>query len=215
MRSRKVITRSGRKIRGKFPSRKLGKQVHWESPLERDAIVMFEMHPQVLSYQEQPIEEIYYDSKGLPRRCYPDFLLQGLGGQDLLVEVKRNADLNRPSVREKLELISLHFEQQGRPYRVITETEIHRQPLRANLARLWDALRDVQVSDAARAVVLGLSPDRLYQSADLATEVGGEQVLLALIARGSLRIEFESLWTTASKVWLPQNREAGDGSFSI
>jgi len=215
MRARKVITRSGRKIRGKFPSVKLGKQIHWESPLERDAIVMFEVHPRVLSYQEQPIEETYYDSRGQPRKCYPDFRIQTLGGQELLVEVKRNADLRRPSVRGKLAHIALHFEQKGVLYRVITETEIHRQPLRANVARLWDALRGVRISDAARAIVAGLRADRLYRSSELAAQIGSEGMLLALIATGALRTSLEADWTSESLVWLPRNTEADDGSFPI
>jgi hypothetical protein len=215
MRARKVITRSGRKIRGKFPSRKLGKQVHWESPLERDAIVMFEVHPLVLMFQEQPIEEIYYDSEGQPHKCYPDFLLKTVGGQELLVEVKRSADLIRPSVRSKLERIALHFEQKGMPYRVITETEIHRQPLRANVERLWDALRSVQINDAARAIVQGLRADRLYRSSELVAQLGSEGVLLALIGSGALRTNLEADWTPESIVWRSKNKEAGDGSFSI
>ena len=215
MRARKVITRSGRKIRGKFPSRKLGKQVHWESPLERDAIVMFEVHPLVLSYQEQPIEETYYDSKGLPHKCYPDFRIRSLEGQELLVEVKRNADLKRPSVRGKLERIALHFEQKGMRYRVITETEIHRQPLRANVARLWDALRSAQISDGARAIVAALRADRLFRASELAAQLGSEHVLLALIGSGLLRTNLEAAWTPESAVWHSKNMEAGDGSFSI
>lgn len=215
MRARKVITRSGRKIRGKFPSRKLGKQVHWESPLERDAIVMFEVHPLVLTFQEQPIEETYYDSKGLPHKCYPDFRLRGLGGQELLVEVKRNADLRRPSVRGKLEHIAFHFEQKGLQYRVITETEIHRQPLRANVARLWDALRCTKISGEARAIVAGLRSDRLYRSSELTAQLGSEAVLLALIGSGALRTDLEAVWTSESMVWHPRNTEAGDGSFSV
>lgn len=215
MRARKVITRSGRKIRGKFPSRKLGKQVHWESPLERDAIVMFEVHPLVLSYQEQPMEETYYDSKGQPHKCYPDFRIRGLGGQELLVEVKRNADLRRRSVRGKLERIALHFEQKGLPYRVITETEVHRQPLRANVARLWDALRCTKISGEARAIVAGLRSDRLYRSSELAAQLGSEAVLLALIGSGALRTDLEVDWTPESMVWHPKNTEAGDGSFSV
>lgn len=215
MRARKVITRSGRKIRGKFPSRKLGKQVHWESPLERDAIAMFEVHPCVLSYQEQPMEETYYDGKGQPHKCYPDFRVRSLGGQEILVEVKRNADLRRRSVLGKLELIALHFEQKGLPYRVITETEIHRQPLHANVARLWDALRCTKISGEARVIVAGLMGDRLYRSYELVAQLGSEAVLLALIGSGALRTNLEADWTLESMVWHPKNTEAGDGSFSI
>lgn len=51
---RKVITRRGRRFRGYFPSRKLGRMVAWESLTERDVILLLEFSPGVLSYQEQP-----------------------------------------------------------------------------------------------------------------------------------------------------------------
>lgn len=101
MRARRVITRSGRGIRIKFPSKKLGKQVHCESPLERDAVLQFEMHPLVASYQEQPSEETYYDEFGNARSCYPDFLLRLINGSEVLVEVKRKIDLSRPKISQK------------------------------------------------------------------------------------------------------------------
>lgn len=37
MRARKVVTRSGMGARGKFPSFKNGRMLHWESRLEQDS----------------------------------------------------------------------------------------------------------------------------------------------------------------------------------
>ena len=119
MRARRVITRTGRGIRGKFPSRKLQKQVHWESPLERDAVLQFEMHPLIATYQEQPSEETYYDERGTARICYPDFLLRLTDGSEAWVEVKRKVDLSRTKIKRKLELIALRFAEQGRIYSVL------------------------------------------------------------------------------------------------
>jgi hypothetical protein len=44
--------------------------VEWESLLERDAILLFEFSPGVVSYQEQP-EMIEYEQDGVMRRYYP------------------------------------------------------------------------------------------------------------------------------------------------
>ena len=46
--------------------------VEWESLLERDAILLFEFSPGVVSYQEQPAE-ILYELEGVIHRYYPDF----------------------------------------------------------------------------------------------------------------------------------------------
>jgi hypothetical protein len=215
MRVRKVITRSGRGIRGKFPSRKLGKQVYWESTLERDAILLFEMHPLVLSYQEQPLLDTYYDEERLPHDCYPDFLIRTIDGREVLVEIKYHNDLNRPDTRRRLALIAMHYTELGKSYRVITEKVIRREPLLGNLQRLWEASRVFQVSSHARYMLKNLDAQRVYTVASLAGTLGGEAAVMALIATGRLRANLDEPLTSSARVWTPLNREAGDGSFSI
>ncbi len=215
MRVRKVVTRSGRGMRGKFPSRKLGQHVHWESTRERDAILMFELHPLVLSYQEQPSADTYYDDEGTAHTCYPDFLLRTVGGKELLIEVKRSADLARPSIKRKLALIAMRYAELGRTYRVITEHEIRREPLHSNLQLLWEAVRAIVLPPAAHCAVGELSPQRMYTVADLVPVLGNQQTVYALIALGRLRTNLEVQMNQTSFVWTPDNLEAGDGAFSI
>lgn len=210
-----MVTRSGRGFRGKFPSRKLGKQVYWESTRERDAILMFELHPLVLSYQEQPSEDTYYDEDGTTKTYYPDFLLQTVGGHELLVEVKRSVDLLRPTIKRKLALIALRYAERGRPYRVITEQEIRREPLHSNLQKLWEAIRALEIPGDAHAAVDELNSRQIYTVASLAPLVGNEQMVYALIALGRLRTNLEERLTSTSAVWTAENKGAGDGSFSI
>lgn len=215
MRARRVITRSGRGIRGKFPSKKLQKQVHWESPLERDAVLHFEMHPLIASYQEQPSEETYYDECGTARVCYPDFLLRLIDGSQVWVEVKRKVDLSRPKIRRKLELIALRFAEQGRAYRILSEDQIRREPLYTNLEELWKATKAVRIDTSVHSGANGLSNQRLYTTAELSILLGDEQMVLALIARGRLRTNLELQLAPTSKVWTALNKEAGDGSFLL
>lgn len=136
MRVRKVVTRSGKRFRGKSPSLKLNRMVHWESTLERDAILHFEYHPLVLSYQEQPSIEIYYDKEGEQHRYFPDFRLTFRDGEDMYVEVKPLRFLITKVVQDKLQAVAKRFEEQGRRFRVMTEDDIRRQPLLANLQKL-------------------------------------------------------------------------------
>lgn len=140
MLSRKVVTRRGRRIRGYFPSGKLGRMVAWESLLERDAIYLLEFSPGVVSYQEQPAIVRYFDGSQL-RDYYPDFRLVLNDGSEFHLEVKPESKLARPPVRARMEAIAAHYAQQGRKFRIATEREIRREPLLANV-RMLTYLRD-------------------------------------------------------------------------
>lgn len=215
MRSRKVITRSGRNIRGKFPSAKLARAIHWESLLERDAILLFEFHPLVLQYQEQPLMELYYDSTGVQRACYPDFLLHFAGGDELVVEVKSRSQLARESVRTRLDDISRHFAARGRRYRVISEEAIRRQPLHDNL-KILSSARQVHCSQIVdEQLPEKLDARRLYSLRELEGVMGNISAALSLVAKGLLRTDLERPLSRDSEVWLAANTEAGYGAFLI
>ena len=215
MRARKIITRSGRGIRGKFPSKKLNAIVQWESLLERDAILLFEMHPLVITYQEQPSKETYYDLSGQAWSCYPDFLLHLAHGRKILVEVKRNVDLQRSSVNEKLQLIALRFAEQERPYRILSETQIRREPLRSNLITLWNAYRATSIDSEISAAIDALCVTRQFTLNELVTSIGDKQLVQAAIASTRLRTDLEQPLGPESLVWSHKNVEAGDGAFSL
>ncbi len=136
MRTRKVITRSGAGIRGKFPSAKMGKTVHWESLLERDACLLLEFSIGIKAYQEQP-RKVQISTSGQPNQVqYPDFEITTRDGEVGYLEVKHSSQFSRPEVKEKLQLLQEHLEDEGYFYRVLTEIEIRRQPLFPNLWRL-------------------------------------------------------------------------------
>ena len=215
MRSRTVITRSGRHFRGKFPSKKLGCTVHWESLIERDAILLFEYHPLVLRYQEQPIKELYYNHRGEQRTCYPDFLLHFVGGAELLVEVKSHSHLARASVRATLDDIAVHFERQSRAYRVLTELDVRRQPLHGNLRHLHEAQQASCASEDAQSMADGLDSSARYPLSDLIAMLGGKAAVLNLVATGVLRMDLEQPIAPNSKIWKATNTEAGHGAFHI
>src|SRR2546422_82822 len=105
MRVRKVVTRSGKRIRAKFPSTKLNRMIHCESPLERDAVYHFEYRPLVVSYQEQPSIEYYYDRAGVQHRYYPDFRIDFKDGGVLFIEIKPARNLKTKKVRDQLEAV--------------------------------------------------------------------------------------------------------------
>ena len=127
MRVRRVVTRRGRHIRGYFPSKKMQRMVAWESQLERDALLLLELSPGVVSYQEQPEQLSYWDGEVI-RSYVPDFWVLLQDEHSLFIEIKPLSELLRPTVREKYTQIAQQLQAQGRDYRLLTEQEIRHEP---------------------------------------------------------------------------------------
>lgn len=215
MRVRKVVTRSGKRFRGKFPSRKLNRMVHWESMLERDAILHFEYHPLVLSYQEQPSIEIYYDKDGEQHRYFPDFRLTFRDGEDLYVEVKPSRLLTTKVVRDKLQAVAKRFEEQGRRFRVMTEDDIRRQPLLTNLQKLHASSKRAarEMPDAQMAKTLTGGPS--WKLGNLALQLLGVHKVLRLVRSNYLQIDLEKPLSDDRDVWASSIYGGTYGSFRI
>lgn len=215
MRVRKVVTRSGKRFRGKFPSLKLNRMVHWESILERDAILHFEYHPLILSYQEQPSIEIYYDKEGEQRRYFPDFRLTFRDGEDLYIEVKPLRMLVIKAIHDKLQAVAIRFEEQGRRFRIMTEDDIRRQPLLENLQRLHSASKRAaqKIPDAQAAEKLSGGPN--WKLANLSAQLLGIHNVLRLVQSNHLHIDLEKQLTDDSDVWSSRALGGTYGSFRI
>jgi hypothetical protein len=127
MKSRNVVTRTGRGFRAYVPSYKLVRMVEAESILEQDAILLFEFSRGVVSYQEQP-ELILYEFKGEIKRYFPDFELVLRSGEIIHIEVKPRSKLESLELREKLAAIAQHYERMGRKFLILTEDQIRINP---------------------------------------------------------------------------------------
>jgi hypothetical protein len=215
MRVRKVVTRSGKKFRGKFPSRKLGRMVQWESLLERDAILALEYLHEVATYQEQPSVEIYYDGANQPRRYVPDFRAEFADGRELLVEVKPENQISTKEIREKLGAIAKRLEEQGRHYRVLTENDIRREPFFGNLRRLHSSGRRLMRASCTDALVERLGGGPVWTISEAAEQIGGIEDVLRLVATGRLRIDLHAPIAPTSLVWLPDTEGDRNGSFLL
>jgi len=123
MLSRIVVTRSGRGFRGYFPSKKLNRLVQFESLLERDAIKLFESSKEIIQFREQPTI-IYYHMDSEPKKYYPDFELQLLGGQVVHVEVKPSIKLSRLELAKKYRAINMHYSTRDEYFVLLTEKEL-------------------------------------------------------------------------------------------
>lgn len=131
-RAREVLRSTGGIVRGKFPSRKTGRMVHYEGLLELDALYLFETSPLIVSYTEQPVR-IYYPDEARLRRYTPDFRLYLADGQEVLIEVKPAANAARPDIQHALTQISVHFNRISQPFEVLTDEVIRVEPRLSNL----------------------------------------------------------------------------------
>lgn len=129
---RKVVTRSGRRIRGYFPSYKCGRMIAWESLLERDAILLLEFSAGVISYRHQPAVIDYSDGEQM-RKYYPDFEAVLDGGEVVHLEIKPASELERSSVATKYQLIAADYQRRRHRFRVLTDDDIRVEPLLGNL----------------------------------------------------------------------------------
>lgn len=215
MRVRKVVTRSGKRFRGKFPSLKLNRMVHWESMLERDAIFHFEYHPLVVHYQEQPSIEFFYDKQGEQHRYFPDFRLSFRDSEDLYIEVKPSRLLTTKVTRDKLQAIAKRFEEQDRRFRVMTEHDIRREPLLTNLKRIHASSKRASQELPNEQLIKSLLGGPHWKLADLSVQLRGVQRVLRLVQSNHLSIEFETPLTDQSDVWSSSIQGGRYGSFLI
>lgn len=203
MRVRKVVTRRGRHIRGYFPSKKLNRMVAWESLLEKDTLLLMELSPGVLSYQEQPEEISYWDGQAMC--CYvPDLRVNLFNETSLLVEVKPADELKRPVVKAKYQRIAQHLEEQGREFLLLTEEEIQQEPQCSNLKQLlyWYNHSPERLPSAREVGMRfkGRNQTTLQDCLDLF----GESITYALIAKGLLVADMSLVLTLASPVHFPE-----------
>lgn len=134
--ARRVITRSGRGFRGRYPSRKMGRMVEYESLIERDLIQLLEFSTGVVSYEEQPERLEYFDGETM-RVYFPDFAVELVTGQRLHLEAKPQAKLDSIKTRTKYDHIAQHYaNHRSEQYQVVTETVVRREPLHSNLRKL-------------------------------------------------------------------------------
>lgn len=215
-RVRRIVTRSGGGYRGKFPSRKLMRAVHYQSLLERDAILHLEYHPSVLAYQEQPCVVTYYDAEQNPRSYYPDFQAILVTGEDLFIEVKPAEKLERGRTKAKLERVAVRFDELKQRYRVWTQREIRRAPLIQNLKSLHAANRPVGKSAVPHHVIAGLRDEAAsFELSELVGRIGSEAGVHRLIAAGVFQANLELPMTATTRVWTRWSKENQDDPFSL
>lgn len=183
--ARRVVRPTGGIFRGRFPSRKSGRTVAFESLIERDALLLFEFSRGVVSYREQPYS-IYYTFEGKSRKYTPDFELTLTSGALLLVEVKPEEKALAPDEARRLRRIGEHFSELGVPFRVLTDTEIRRGALLPNLNTLFPYLGTAPSGLQRRLAVAPLLDESFLTVAHARLRLGSTPEVWRLLAQDIL-----------------------------
>lgn len=205
---RKVVARSGKRFRGKFPSRKLGRMVQWESLHERDAILVLEYLPSVEMYEEQPSEEIYYDAFGTPWRYTPDLRVRLTDSSEFDIEVKPSDKLSDPDLCHKLALIESRYRELGRRFEIWTEKDIRAEPRFSTLRAIHRA-RVRLVNFEAQQQLESLEGQPRVSFKEAARALGGSHQVHRLLSEGALQADLEKALNDEAFVWLKDFKGGG------
>lgn len=212
MPARKVVTRSGHGVRGFFPSVKNQRMVAWESLLERDAIVLFELSPGVIAYEEQPSVELYYDGS-VPRKYYPDFALTLRNGSVAHVEVKPKKKLSNQRVYTRLHQIAANYQMQSRQFWILTDEEIRKQPRLSNLKQCAYHLKTVRSEKPPIWKLHELRRRGGWTFQTLATALDGTQSVFRLLASGLVLCDLNKPIQHCTPVTFAQGDQVNDSLY--
>lgn len=132
-RVRKVVSRSGMRIRTKYASWKMGRHVQADCPGEVPVMVDLDLRPEVLRFTEQPCE-ITYVMDHVRHRHYPDLLVEYADRKEF-IEVKNAGEETDPEWVRRTALMTKELPRFGYSYRLVTGESFKRQP-RYNNAQL-------------------------------------------------------------------------------
>lgn len=175
MLARKIITRSGRGFRGRYPSIKCGRMVAYESLLERDVILLLEFSSAVVSYREQP-ELVFYSDGDSTKKYYPDVEVVLTSGATVHVEVKPSERLAAPKLSASYQAIAGHYLRfRSERFLIVTEQEARAEPLHSNLKMLSAIRAKSKVSQPFQTKPLKLAEPTGWSV--LEAELGRDQLL--------------------------------------
>lgn len=132
--SARKIPKNYRNVTGLAASEKAVGKAGFESTLERDFLTLIEFSSDVEKFKTQPLEILWVDDKGKPRRYYPDVLVyytQDCERPPFLFEVKYRSDLsdNWSEYKPKFKAAISYARNSGWRFKLITEVEIRTQLL--------------------------------------------------------------------------------------
>lgn len=192
--SRKVLTRRTKRVVGGFLSMKMLSTLPWESQIERDYFYYLEFNHDVRAFTAQPrCLNLLVD--GLPRRHFPDLLVQYHNGISEYHEVKTDRDANALENLALFDAARLRCAEDSIGYRVVPESEIRQQPRLINCQTLMHHRRKtVAFEDEFRIVSALTNGPLVYEELQhlLMDNENPSAVILTLTAVRKIRFRLDT-----------------------
>lgn len=189
---RDVVRQSGYRGTGRFGSKKNGRMLGWESPLEKARFMLLELDPDVLSFEEQPMKIAYFFA-GKMHEYTPDILVRRhSSSRDTLEEIKAQYFLDSdPAAPARFHAIEECCEELGYSHMLLTERDILAEPRYSNACRVRKA-RHFRVPPHLAKFALEAAEDSDGAAFTELERVGLSQgQILNLVFQGLLHLDFD------------------------
>jgi len=189
---RNVISRSRCCPTGKYPSWKMRRMMHWESPGELKAFRLLDCDAKIRRFVEQPCEIVYIIG-GETRRHYPDIYVE-YQHEKQLWEVKDDGRASEADLLARTKLLTEGLKAHGFTYRLVLNSELGKQPRLQNASILSSYGRGpIEEIDRERVRLELQHSGSLSWGGACAGEYGpnGKQILCRLTLEGVLTIDMD------------------------
>jgi hypothetical protein len=192
LRMREVVRRSNYRATGKFPSRKNGRMMHWESQHELAAFLILEVSPHVRCYQEQPAE-IQFMSRGNWHTHYPDILVELVGGNKGFIEVKPQSAVRDEGLDYRTRLLKTLLASHGYRYVMVLPEQLQRDAYLENAKSLlvhWRPFMSIAPWEKVRSVMVSKRQMPLAQLVELLGSPEAKTWVSQFLLNGTLQCDF-------------------------
>lgn len=198
--SRRIVTGSGKRVRGKFASRRFGALLSWESQLERAFIHQAQLSRRIARIYPQPARLNLVGLAGSIDYT-PDFLVIDVDDRFSFVECKPNEKLKAVSLIHRLNAIEGTLRTANCEFSVLTERHLFDQVLQKNVARLLDyvcprMLTAAEISKIASDIAI--QQPLTYK--EMVTQLGQQHAHVAL-ANGLVFTDLREPLNDHSPIW--------------
>lgn len=210
----RVIKKNYRSVTGHFASLKNGRNVGYESLLERDLFLLLEFDTSVVSYEEQPISLFYrYSNRDI--RYTPDVLLHYKDPNRLpcIYEIKYSDEIKEKKVflKQKFEQIEAYLAKNDMEFKLFTELDIRTQFLEnakmiyGAISQTVPALEEYRLEQMKKVLQnegrISIDEYMLKMSTNRYERAIYMRYLWHLIFFGHVKIDMNSKITNSSLIW--------------
>lgn len=205
---RKVVTRRSNHFRAIIPSRKNPHPTPCESILEAEFVRFLELSPTVASFIVQPMKlELQVGDE--MQRYFPDFRVFLTDGKDVWCEVKPAARLAVARVAARMSAAHARFACDGSKFVVVTDTWLHQEPRRSNVAGLMYHRRAPLPPVEVKAIERQLHVASPKDLSDL-EELLGKDLAWRLLGAGLVGVDLEKVIEPQSQIFLTGGHRHAD-----